>query len=235
MEKSILLENASAAAELFGSFDVHAKRIEKAFGVALSCRDSQLKITGEEPGVSKALRTVESLLGLIAKGETLNDFNVVVPTERVKEIKDGKQRIITRRICPGYVILRMALYADAAQRQINQELWQFILNIPGVTGFVGCKRGTNQKPRPISDEEAANLIRRVAAEDKRKPRLKVTFQVGETVRVTEGPFMNFNGVIEQIDPDSGRLQISVSIFGRSAPVTLEYWQVERITEHPEGV
>lgn len=170
-----------------------------------------------------------------AKGETLNDFNVVVPTERVKEIKDGKQRIITRRICPGYVILRMALYADAAQRQINQELWQFILNIPGVTGFVGCKRGTNQKPRPISDEEAANLIRRVAAEDKRKPRLKVTFQVGETVRVTEGPFMNFNGVIEQIDPDSGRLQISVSIFGRSAPVTLEYWQVERITEHPEGV
>ncbi len=170
-----------------------------------------------------------------SRGETLNDFNVVVPTERVKEIKDGKQRIVTRRLCPGYVVLRMALYADASLRQINQELWQFILNIPGVTGFVGCKRGTNQKPRPITDEEAANLIRRVAAEDKRKPRLKVVFQVGETVRVTEGPFMNFNGVIEQIDPDSGRLQISVSIFGRSAPVTLEYWQVERITEHPEGV
>lgn len=85
MEKSILLENASAAAELFGSFDVHAKRIEKAFGVALSCRDSQLKITGEEPGVSKALRTVESLLGLIAKGETLNEQNVGYCMDMVQE------------------------------------------------------------------------------------------------------------------------------------------------------
>ena len=90
MEKSILLENASAAAELFGSFDVHAKRIEKAFGVALSCRDSQLKITGEEPGVSKALRTVESLLGLIAKGETLNEQNVGYCMDMVQEDSEAQ-------------------------------------------------------------------------------------------------------------------------------------------------
>ena len=168
--------------------------------------------------------------------EVLNDYDVVVPTEKVAEIKDGKKRVVTRRVCPGYVIVRMALYADEAHKRINQELWEFILNIPGVTGFAGCKKGTGQKPRPITDAEADNLLRRVSPEERAtKPKLKVNFQVGETVRVTEGPFMNFNGTIENIDPDSGRLQISVSIFGRSAPVTLEYWQVERITEHPEGL
>ncbi len=166
------------------------------------------------------------------KGEVLNDFNVVVPTEKVADFKDGKKRIVTRKLCPGYVVVHMSLYADEAQKQINQELWQFIQSIPGVMGFLG---GTSTKPRPITQEEADNLLNRVVAEDKKKPKLKVNFQVGETVRVNEGPFMNFNGVIEQIDPDSGRLQISVSIFGRSAPVTLEYWQVERVIDHPEGV
>ncbi len=166
------------------------------------------------------------------KGEVLNDFNVVVPTERVAEFKEGKKRIVTRKLCPGYVVVRMALYEDEAHRQIRQELWQFIQNIPGVIGFLG---GTSTKPRPITQEEADNLLHRVAADEAKKPKLKVVFQVGETVRVNEGPFMNFNGTIEQIDPDSGRLQISVSIFGRSAPVTLEYWQVERVTDHPEGV
>ena len=166
------------------------------------------------------------------KGEVLNDFNVVVPTERVAEFKEGKKRIVTRKLCPGYVVVRMALYEDEAHRQIRQELWQFIQNIPGVIGFLG---GTSTKPRPITQEEADNLLHRVAADEAKKPKLKVVFQVGETVRVNEGPFMNFNGTIEQIDPDSGRLQISVSIFGRSAPVTLEYWQVERVTDHPEGI
>ena len=167
-----------------------------------------------------------------AKGEVLNDFNVVVPVEKVVEIKEGKKRTITRKVCPGYVIVHMALYADEAHKQINQDLWQFIQRIPGVIGFLG---GTSKKPRPITDTEADNLLRRQSAEEAKKPRLKVNFNVGEIVRVNEGPFMNFNGTIEQIDPDSGRLQISVSIFGRSAPVTLEYWQVERITDHPEGV
>ena len=162
----------------------------------------------------------------------LNDFNVVVPTERIIETKDGKKRTITRKVCPGYVIVHMALYTDAAHKQINNDLWQFIQSIPGVIGFLG---GTSKKPRPITDEEAAALLSRQTAEEAKKPRLKVNFNLGEIVRVNEGPFMNFNGTIEQIDPDSGRLQIAVSIFGRSAPVTLEYWQVERITDHPEGV
>lgn len=166
------------------------------------------------------------------KGEVLNDFNVVVPVEKIMEVKEGKKRMITRKVCPGYVIVRMALYADEAHKQINQDLWQFIQMIPGIIGFLG---GTSKKPRPITDVEADNLLRRQSAEEAKKPRLKVNFNIGETVRVNEGPFMNFNGTIEQIDPDSGRLQISVSIFGRSAPVTLEYWQVERITDHPEGV
>ncbi len=171
------------------------------------------------------------------KNEVLNDFNVVVPTEKVVEFKDGKKRTVTRKTCPGYVVVRMALYADEAHKLINQELWQFIQSTPGITGFIDDRPGRPQeKPKPITDDEAANLLRRVSVDEgSKKPKLKVNFQVGETVRVNEGPFMNFNGTIEQIDPDSGRLQISVSIFGRSAPVTLEYWQVERITDHPEGV
>ncbi|MEG1480599.1 MAG: transcription termination/antitermination protein NusG [Kiritimatiellia bacterium] len=164
------------------------------------------------------------------RNEVLNDLNVVVPTEKVAEVKDGKKRVITRKLCPGYVLAHMALYLDDAQKQINQELWQFVQAIPGVIGFLG---GTSTKPRPISDAEASDLLHRVAAEEN-KPKLKVIFQIGETVRIVDGPFMNFNGTVDQIDPDSGRLQISVSIFGRSAPVTLEYWQVERFTDHPEG-
>lgn len=166
------------------------------------------------------------------KGEDLNSFNVVVPTEKYQEIKDGKKRLITRKSLPGYVIVHMALYHDAALKQLDQDLWQFIRAIPGVIGVLG---GTSTKPRPITDQEASDMLNRAAAEEAKKPRLKVNFQVGEVVRVTEGAFMNFNGTITQIDPDSGRLQISVSIFGRSAPVTLEYWQVERITDRPEGV
>lgn len=176
-----------------------------------------------------------------AKGEVFNDFNVVVPMERVvvpvdrtveNKGKGNKKRTVMRKVCPGYVLVHMALYTDADMKQINQDLWQFIQRIPGVIGFLG---GSSKKPRPITDEEAENLLRRQSADEAKKPRLKVNFNLGETVRVAEGPFMNFNGTIEQIDPDSGRLQISVSIFGRSAPVTLEYWQVERIIDHPEGV
>ena len=198
-------------------------------------------LTGQEQKAQRLIVAQARSTGMCAffdipeeskKGEVLNDFNVVVPTEKVKEIKDGKQRIITRRICPGYVIVRMGLYADEARRQMNKELWDFVRTVPGVIGFLG---GEQNKPRPISDEEAANLLRRATAEESKKPRLKVNFHVGETVRVTEGPFMNFNGTIEQIDPDSGKLQIFVQIFGRSTSVTLEYWQVERIVDHPEGV
>ncbi len=167
------------------------------------------------------------------RGEVFNDFNVVVPTEKVQEIKDGKKRIITRRVCPGYVLVRMALYADEAHRQIHQDLLQFILAIPGIMRFVGTSQ-KSAKPLPITDAEAENLLNRVEAVDE-KPKLKVIFQVGETVRITEGPFMNFNGTVDQIDPDSGKLQVSVSIFGRNAPVTLEYWQVERYIDNPDGV
>ncbi len=197
-------------------------------------------LTGQEQKAQRQIVAQVRTLGLCdyfdipaepKKGEVLNDFNVVVPTEKVAEIKDGKKRVVTRKLCPGYVVVHMALYADEALRQIHQELWQFITKIPGVIGFLG---GTSTRPRPITQEEADNLLKRVAAEGPKKPKLKVNFQVGETVRVNEGPFMNFNGTIDQIDPDSGRLQISVSIFGRSAPVTLEYWQVERVVDHPEG-
>lgn len=168
----------------------------------------------------------------LVKGENLNDFNVVVPTEKVVEIKEGKKRVITRKLCPGYVLVHMSLYEDAALRSIRHDLWRFIQSIPGVIGFLG---GTSTKPRPITEQEADNLLRRVVAEGEKKPKLKVKYDIGETIRITEGPFMNFNGTIQQIDPDSGRLQISVSIFGRCAPVTAEYWQVERVTDHPEGV
>ena len=139
---------------------------------------------------------------------------VFIPTEKVSEVKAGKKKISERKFFPGYILVQMELTDDS---------WYLVRNTPGVSGFVGSGR----KPIPLSETEV-NQILRQQEEKMAKPKPKVEFVVGENVRVKEGAFANFNGTIEEINPNRGKLRVLVSIFGRSTPVELEYWQVEKI-------
>ena len=144
---------------------------------------------------------------------------VLIPTEQVSEVKRGKRTTTTRKFYPGYVLIHMALY-DTNYSMVDKT-WYFTQDIPGIIGFVG-----GEKPVPLRQEEVDSILNQIE-EKKEKVKPKVEFEAGETVKITDGPFLNFNGVIEEIDPERGKLKVSVSIFGRNAPVELEYWQVER--------
>src|SRR3989442_1731568 len=156
------------------------------------------------------------------KTEEMSDvvFEVLVPTERVSEIKRGKKSETTRKFFPGYLIVNMRLYDE--NNQLMDRTWYFIRETTGVIGFAGTK----DRPIPMRDAEVESMLAQMKErEEKVKP--KVTFEIGETVKVADGPFQNQSGIVEEIDPERGKLRVSVSIFGRSTPVELEYWQVER--------
>jgi transcriptional antiterminator NusG len=156
-------------------------------------------------------------------------FEVVLPTERVSEVKHGKKTETTRKFFPGYLIVNMWLLDD--NKQLVDKTWYFIKDTPGVIGFAGTKERDGRPPQPIpmrQSEVDAILAQVRGSEDQVKP--KINFTIGEVVKVGDGPFQNQNGVIEEIDPERGKLRVSVSIFGRDTLVDLEYWQVERATE-----
>lgn len=148
--------------------------------------------------------------------ESLQDLitNVIVPTEQVSEIRAGKKKISKRKFFPGYLLIEM---------ELNEKTYLFVKRTPGVTGFIGL----GKKPMPLPQEEVDNILKRTK-ETEAKPSPKVIFEKGEQVRVTEGPFLNFSGTVEEVHPEKGKVKVSVSIFGRSTPVELEYWQVEKI-------
>jgi transcriptional antiterminator NusG len=139
---------------------------------------------------------------------------VLIPTEKVSEVKDGKKKISQRKFFPGYILVEMDLTDDT---------WYLVKNTPGVTGFIGS--GNN--PLPLHENEVRTILKQ-AEEKQEKATPKVIFEVGESVKVKEGPFTNFNGTIEEIHPEKGKLKVMVAIFGRSTPVELEYWQVEKL-------
>ena len=147
---------------------------------------------------------------------------VLIPSEKVSEVKQGRKTTVNRKFFPGYVLINICLYNESGG--FNERAWYFIQNTPGVIGFLGGDR-----PVPLSEDEVNSIVYQLE-EKKEAVAPKVMFEPGETVKVTDGPFMNFNGMIEEVDPERGKLKISVSIFGRSAPVELEYWQVERSAE-----
>jgi transcription termination/antitermination protein NusG len=156
------------------------------------------------------------------KAEEMGDlvYEVLVPTERISEIKHGKKVETTRKLLPGYIIVNMKLYDE--HKQLIDRTWYFIDETPGVLGFAGTK----DKPLPMRPSEVENILVQVRTRDEAvKP--KVSFEVGETVKVADGPFQNQNGVVEEIDPERGKLRVAVSVFGRNVPVEVEYWQVER--------
>lgn len=137
---------------------------------------------------------------------------ILIPSETVVELKKGEKKTSSRKFFPGYILLNM---------ELNDETWHIVKETPKVTGFVG---GLN--PFIIPDEEVQKITRRME-EGAEKPRPKVEFEVGESVRVTDGPFLNFSGVVEDVKPDKGKLRVMVSIFGRATPVELEFMQVEK--------
>ena len=147
-------------------------------------------------------------------------FEVVNPTERVSEVRRGKKTETTRKFFPGYLIVNMWLFDD--NKQLVEKTWYFIKETQGVLGFAGTK----DRPIPMREKEVEDLLAQVRATDE-KARPKVEFTVGEIVKVADGPFQSQTGVVEEIDPERGKLRVSVSIFGRETPVDLEYWQVER--------
>jgi transcriptional antiterminator NusG len=141
--------------------------------------------------------------------------NVLVPTEEVVEMKNGQRAISERKFYPGYVLVEM---------EMNDDSWHLVKDTPKVTGFIG---GTATKPAPISPKEVERILQQIQA-GAEKPRPKVLFEVGENVRIKEGPFNDFQGAVENIDYDKSRITVMVSIFGRATPVVLEFTQVEKL-------
>ena len=156
------------------------------------------------------------------KTEELSDYiyEIVLPTERVSEVKRGKKTETTRKFVPGYIIVNMWLIDE--NKQLVDKTWYFIKDTPGVLGFAGTK----DKPMPMLQKEVDEMLAQVRASDE-KARPKIEFTVGEIIKVSDGPFQSQTGVVQEIDPERGKLIVIVSIFGRETPVDLEYWQVER--------
>ncbi|MCK5894162.1 MAG: transcription termination/antitermination protein NusG [Endozoicomonadaceae bacterium] len=140
--------------------------------------------------------------------------DIFVPTEEVVEIKDGQKRKSTRKFFPGYVLVQM---------EMNEDSWHLVKNTPRVLGFIG---GTTEKPAPITQKDADAILQRVQ-DGVDKPKPKTLFEPGEMVRVIEGPFVDFNGVVEEVNYVKSKLHVAVTIFGRSTPVELDFSQVEK--------
>ncbi|MDX1444182.1 MAG: transcription termination/antitermination protein NusG [Gammaproteobacteria bacterium] len=165
--------------------------------------------SGFERQVAKSLKERVAHAGLDEKfGE------VLVPTEEVVEMKEGKKRRSERKFFPGYVLVQM---------EMDEDTWHLVKSVPKVMGFIG---GSSDRPAPITEKEADAILNRVK-EGAEKPRPKVLFEPGEMVRVTDGPFNDFSGVVEEVNYEKSRLRVSVLIFGRSTPVELEFGQVEK--------
>ncbi|MFA5147473.1 MAG: transcription termination/antitermination protein NusG [Candidatus Omnitrophota bacterium] len=156
--------------------------------------------------------TLEGKLKTDAAKELISQ--ILIPKEQVSEVKAGKKKISQRKFFPGYILVEM---------EMTDESWYLIKSIPGVTGFVGA----GAKPLPLNEEEIKTILKQ-AEEAKEKLTPKVMFEKGENIRVTDGPFTNFNGSVEEANLAKGRVKVMISIFGRATPVELEAWQIEKV-------
>ncbi|NJP04495.1 MAG: transcription termination/antitermination protein NusG [Chloroflexaceae bacterium] len=141
-------------------------------------------------------------------------FRVIVPTEEEIEIKNGQRHVVRRKIYPGYVLVQM---------QLTDDSWYVVRNTPGVTSFVG----DGKNPVPLEDDEVKTILRQMEAE---APKVRVSYEVGQTVKITDGPFTDFEGVVDALDHEKGRVRVLVSFFGREAPIELDFLQVTRLVE-----
>lgn len=160
----------------------------------------------------KVKKSLEERIALMGVEDKFGE--ILVPTEEVVEMKEGQKRRSERKFFPGYVLVQM---------EMDDETWHLVKEVPKVLGFIG---GSSDRPAPITEKEADSILDRVR-EGVDKPRPKVLFEPGELVRVTDGPFNDFNGVVEQVNYEKSRLQVAVQILGRSTPVELDFGQVEK--------
>ncbi|HRQ60391.1 MAG TPA: transcription termination/antitermination protein NusG [Alphaproteobacteria bacterium] len=165
--------------------------------------------SGFENKVAETIREKAEKRGL---GDLVEEL--MVPKEEIVEVKRGQRMNTERNFFPGYVLAKLAL---------NDELWHVVKDTPKVSGFLG---GGGNKPMPISEKEAQRLIAQL--QDGSSPRASIVYDIGEEVKVTDGPFASFNGIVEEVDEDKQKLKVSVSIFGRATPVELEFSQVEKV-------
>jgi transcriptional antiterminator NusG len=165
--------------------------------------------TGAEEKVKALLENRITAQGL---GSSIT--KVVIPTEQVSEIRSGKRKVSQRKFFPGYLLLEMDL---------TEQTHLLIKTTPGITGFIGL----GKKPMPLPQSDIDNILKKTQ-DTAAKPSPKVIFERGEQIRITDGPFFNFNGTVEEVHPETGKLKANVSIFGRSTPVELEYWQIEKM-------
>ncbi|MFA7276808.1 MAG: transcription termination/antitermination protein NusG [Pseudobdellovibrionaceae bacterium] len=165
--------------------------------------------SGFEGKVAEAIREKAGKSGLAERIE-----DIMVPTEEVIEIRRGQKVNAERKVFPGYVLAKI---------DMSDEIWHLVKNTPKVTGFLGA----GNKPSPISEKEAQRLMTQLQ-EGIEKPRSTISFDIGEKVKVMEGPFASFEGMVEEVDSEKGRVKVSVSIFGRATPVELEFAQVEKV-------
>ncbi len=174
--------------------------------------------SGYEHQVERALKD------RILRAEMEDRFgDVLVPTEEVIEMRAGQKRRSERKFFPGYVLVQIETTGEGGGLRIDDESWHLVKETPKVMGFIG---GTADRPLPIKDSEADAILQRVQ-DGVEKPRPKVLFEPGELVRVTDGPFNDFNGTVEEVNYEKSRLRVAVLIFGRSTPVELEFGQVEK--------
>ncbi|ANM28576.1 antitermination protein NusG [Acidobacteria bacterium Mor1] len=165
--------------------------------------------SGFEAKVKESLRQRADAMGMTDVIE-----EILIPSEEVVEVRDGKKRRSTRKFFPGYVLVKM---------EMSDEAWHVVKNTPKVTGFVG----TGNNPVPLSESEVDRIVNQVSVAAT-KPKPKMEFRVGETVRIADGPFSNFTGSVEEVNQDRSTLKVMVTIFGRATPVELEFLQVEKV-------
>lgn len=171
-------------------------------------------LSGQE---MKALESIQKRIPLEEMEDLVHE--ALVPMEKVSEVKQGKKTTVNRKFYPGYILVNASLYDE--HRRIQVRAWNFINDTPGVIGFLGGDR-----PAPLSESEVNDIFaQQTGAEETARPRIE--FEIGEVVKICDGPFENFEGKIESIDAEHGKLKLSVSIFNRITPVEVGYWQVER--------